>query len=398
MTCKHAPRPGLALRGIVSLAFGLTLVALVACSQAQPIPSPTVRALPSMTSKPTFTPIPSPLPTFTPEEATATTAPTATPLPPTLTATPTPAPTGTADPSLSPLTGLHVSDPGLLARRVLAVRIGNDPIIRPQEGLGQADIVYEEVMDGWTVTRFTALYLESSPTRVRPIRSARLSSLQIAPQYDAALVHTGASDRIRWLLSKASFVNLDEFFHPKPFSVLGGYDWRGRFYTSVERLHSYLNERGLEATAPIKGYTFDLQAPAGQPAASIHIPYPSSSLVDWRYEPTTGRYMRLVQGQPHLEGLTKEQITADNVIILYAEHKKTDIVEDTNGATAIDIVLTGSGRAQLCRDGVMVECRWVQKAANELIQYYDNDGKLVPLRPGKTWIQLVPTDYSLTIN
>jgi len=40
----------------------------------------------------------------------------------------------------------------------------------------------------------------------------------------------------------------------------------------------------------------------------------------------------------------------------------------------------------------------VQKAANELIQYYDNDGKLVPLRPGKTWIQLVPTDYSLTIN
>jgi hypothetical protein len=95
------------------------------------------------------------------------------------------------------LTGLRVEDPALIRRRVLAARIGNDPNIRPQDGLGLAEIVYEEVMDGWTVTRFTALYLASEAERIRPLRSARLSGLAIAPQYDAVYVHTGASDRVR---------------------------------------------------------------------------------------------------------------------------------------------------------------------------------------------------------
>jgi hypothetical protein len=104
-----------------------------------------------------------------------------------------------------------------------------------------------------------------------------------------------------------------------------------------------------------------------------------------------------VQGEPHLDGLTGEQLAADNVIVFYAEHKKTDIVEDSLGNTAIDIVMTGSGRAQICRDGVVIEGRWVQSAANEPIQYYDQGGKVIPLRPGNTWIQLVPQDYDVAI-
>jgi hypothetical protein len=323
--------------------------------------------------------------------------PTLTPVPP----TPTEVPVPTLDPAISPLTGLHVSDPSLLRQRVLAARIGNDPEIRPQEGLGLADIVYEEVMDGWMITRFTALYLDNNVTRIRPLRSARLTSLYITPQYDAALVHTGASDKIRWLISQASFVDLDQFFHPEPYGILAGYDWRGRMYTSVEKIREYLKKRGQERDTPIKGYTFDSTPPpdpvGGQPASAIHIPYPRAAVVDWAYDAASHRYMRSVQGKPHLEGLTQEQIAAENVIIFYAEHKKTDIVEDSLGSTAIDIVMTGSGRALVCRDGVMIEGRWIQVAPGELIQYYDANGKLIPLRPGKTWIQLVPTDYEVII-
>jgi len=296
------------------------------------------------------------------------------------------------------LTGLRVDDPAKLKRRVLAVRIGNDPQIRPQEGLGLADIVYEEVMDGWTITRFTALYLDSDAERIRPIRSARLSSLAIAPQYDAALVHSGASDKIRWLISQAKFVDLDQFFHEAPYGMLEGYDWRGRAYTSTAKLHEYLKRKGWERETPIAGYVFDVAAPLGQPATSIHIPYPKSSVVDWAYDSTSGRYLRSVQGQPHLEALTQQQIAAENVIILYTEHKKTDIVEDSLGSTAIDIVLEGSGKAQVCRNGVVIEARWERKATGDLIRYYDDaQGREIPLKPGRTWIQLVPTDYAVTI-
>jgi hypothetical protein len=391
---RPGPEP---LRGsLLGLALCLALLTLAACNKPGPAPTRGVEVLPTATQtlQPTFTPEPSSTPTDEP-----TTVPTKTPLPPTPTVLPTvtPTPTPTVAENTSPLTGLLVDDRALLNRRVLAFRIGNDPNIRPQEGLGLADVVYEEIMDGWTVTRFTALFQESSAERVRPLRSARLSSLAIAPQYDAALVHTGASDRIRWLLSQAHFVNLDQFFVPQPFGVLEGYDWRGRMYSSVTAVHGYLQKQGLERDKPINGYTFASQVPAGQPAVSINIPYPASSRVAWQYEAATGRYLRSVEGQPHLEALTQKQIAAQNVIIFYAEHKATDIVEDTNGATAIDIVMSGSGRAQVCRDGVVVECQWVQKAPGELIQYYDNAGKLIPLKAGKTWIQLVPTDYKVSI-
>jgi hypothetical protein len=373
-------------------ALSLCLVLLILVGCAAPEITPTAAA-PTYTPKPTFTTVPTQAPSATLPPPTATLAPTATPVP----ATPTVTPTPTQDPNLSPLTGLPVEDPATIKRRVLAVRIGNDPNIRPQEGLGLADLVYEEIMEGYTITRFTALFLESEAERLRPIRSARLSGLYIVPQYDAAYVHSGASDGVRWRLSQVKWLNLDEFFHSQPYRILEGYDWRGRMYTSTELLRTYLKQKGLERDERIKGYTFSSTAPSGTAATSIHVPYPSSSVVDWSYDPAQGRYLRQVQGQPHMERLTNEQIAASNVIMLYAEHKKTDIVEDTLGSTAIDIVILGSGRAQVCRDGVVIEGRWSQPSEGALVEFYDAAGQIIPLKPGKTWIQLVPPDAKVTI-
>ncbi len=328
------------------LALCLVVVALAACGGKDPEPT-TVAQNPGSQSEATLTPIPTDKPTLVP---TATSRPTNTP-----TATPVPEPT--KDPAINPLTGLRVEDPSILDRRPLAMRIGNDPIIRPQEGMSFADVVYEEIMEGWTVTRFTAILYGEEAERVRPLRSARLSSLSIAPQYDAALVHTGASDKIRWFISQATFVDLDQFYVPSPYHVLPGYDWRGRMYTSTDEIHDYLEFQGLERGEPIVGYTFDEDVPEGSAAMSVSIPYPSRSAVAWTYDPEIGEYKRSVAGVRHLDGLTGEQLTADNVIILYCEHKSTNIVEDSLGSTAIDIVLEGEGRAQVLRDGVVIEAR-----------------------------------------
>jgi len=374
------------------LLIALLVALMVGCATPEPTPM-APEPMPVKTAKPTFTPLP--LPTITPLPEPTNTPdmiePTQMPLPPT------PLPTATLDPNVSPLTGKAVSDPSLLNRRVLAVRVGNDAVIRPQDGLSQADIVYEEIMEGWTLTRFTALYLDHDPERIRPLRSARLSSLAIAPQYDAALVHSGASDEIRWRIAQASFVDLDQYFHAEPYGVLDGYDWRGRMYTSGEAVHQYLRQNGLERDSAIEGYSFSAEPVQGDIAEKIHIPYPDLCIVDWEYSSDQGVYSRFVQGEPHLDGMTGEQLTADNVILLYAEHKKTDIVEDSLGSTAIDIVLEGQGHAQICRNGVVVEAEWRRVASDRPIQYYGDSGELIPLKPGQTWIQLVPTDYEVQI-
>ncbi|HUV94544.1 MAG TPA: DUF3048 domain-containing protein, partial [Anaerolineae bacterium] len=162
--------------GILGMILAIALLVLVACNDQgesisdEEMSTLVAKALPTHTPRPTFTPVSTdtPVPTAT---NTATAMPTSVPI----TSTPTEVPTATPDPRINPLTGLRVSDPALLRRRVLAVRIGNDPSIRPQEGLAGAEIVYEEIMDGWAVTRFTALYLANEAERLRPIRSARLT-------------------------------------------------------------------------------------------------------------------------------------------------------------------------------------------------------------------------------
>ena len=368
--------------------LGLLLV-LSGCSGGSPSPT----AVSTKTPKPTFTPMRpiSALPTETP-------SPTPTIIFPAPTLTPVPTPT--PDPHINPLTGLRVEDPAALQRRAIHARIGNDPIIRPQEGLGAADVVYEDIMDGWALTRFTAVFLSEDPLRIRPLRSARLVSLELAPQYDAALVHTGASDPIRFKLSESDICDLDEYFNSKPYSVLEGYDWRGRFYTDSQRIHDYLMEKGWETSGPSEGFVFSTEGsspPGGAPASTVHVPYPKLCVVDWTFDSERGSYLRQVQGAPHTDGNTGEQIAAANVIILYARHDATDIVEDTLGNTAIDIVLRGEGRVQVCRDGVLIEGKWQRDELKEFARFLGNDGSPIPLKPGKTWIQLVPVDYEVEI-
>src|SRR5207237_8366910 len=86
---------------------------------------------------------------------------------------------------VNPLTGLPVDDPAVLQRRPLAVKISNAPVlVRPQAGIGDADLVFEHLTEG-RLTRFTAVFWTHTPPRVGSIRSARLIDLEIATIYTA---------------------------------------------------------------------------------------------------------------------------------------------------------------------------------------------------------------------
>lgn len=329
--------------------------------------------------------------TFTPETASPTRVPTDTVAP---TDTPTPAATATPtpNPNVNPLTGLPADDPAVLNRRPLLVRVGNDPVARSiQAGLSEAEVVYEEIMDGWGVTRYTAVYLAAEPEVIRPVRSARLVNIQLALQYDGALAHSGASDPIRLRISQAPFVDLDEFFHSTPYTYGQG-DWRTRLYTTAPRLRDYLERQGLEEDVDLAGWHFDATPPADSvPADVIYIPYPNGA-VTWRYNSSTDLYERFVDGARSVDANNGEQIAVANVIGLYTEHGQTDIVEDSLGTTAIDIRMMGEDPLELYRDGVLVEGTWRRSEASELTQFYTEDGDPLQLKPGQSWIEVLPTN------
>jgi hypothetical protein len=316
-----------------------------------------------------------------------------TPIPPTNTPVPTIPPRPENE---NPLTGMLVDDPAVLQRRPVHVRVGNDPGARPQVGLSDADLVYEEVVEWW-VTRFTAIYLSRAPQMVAPIRSARLINTQLTQQYDAALINSGGSDGVRWELSQLPIVNLDEYFWPKPYFYRENQGWQTRLAVDLVAVHQLMENEGMTASRLLRGFTFSDEPMGGNPAQTISIPYPQrTSQTEWRYEPDSKRYLRWVSGQPMIDFANDLQISAANVIVYYADHLPTEIVEDSNGATSIRIIVNGEGRAQVFRDGVVIEGLW-RAEGTQTPQFVFPNGEPIPLKRGNSWIAVVPTDYEVSV-
>ena len=121
-------------------------------------------------------------------------------------------------------------------------------------------------------------------------------------------------------------------------------------------------------------------ASGGSPAARIDLPIrPGVTDVSYAYD-GAGR-----------------QLAAANVLVIYATHTETDIVEDSLGSRSIQIDLSSGGRAQLLRDGQVYEGAWSRPDAHAFFDLTDTSGQPLLLKPGVTWVQIVPADFAVTI-
>ncbi len=70
---------------------------------------------------------------------------------------------------MAALTGEAI-EAGSLSRPPLSAKIDNHPSARPQVGLDEADIVFEELVEGG-LTRYVAVWHSSLPAEIGPVRS-----------------------------------------------------------------------------------------------------------------------------------------------------------------------------------------------------------------------------------
>ena len=306
-----------------------------------------------------------------------------------------PAPGGT-----NPLTGLDLPG-GRAGQRPVIVCINNDYAARPQFGTSQADVVYEYLMEGYGITRFSAVYYGSDVGTVGPIRSARLINYYMGGLYDAGLVCSGASDAVRYSLKfEAPFpymdIDLDDPSNAR-YSVSIGSDYRTRLRTDTSKLHRWLADWGVEKPASIRGFTFGNLPGGGAPATSISIPYPraTGSQVSYVYDAGSGRYLRSLGGAAHVDGNTGAQLGLENVIVQVVTHEATNIVEDSLGSTSIRLNLFGSGSAILFRDGQAFVGTWRSDSRGDTPRFYDAQGNEIALKPGRSWISVVPDSYTI---
>ena len=120
-----------------------------------------------------------------------------------------PAPTTTTTRALPPpsancpLTGAPAPGGAVPARPALAVKIGNYSGDRPSAGLNQADVVFEEPVEG-AYTRLVAVFHCQSASLVGDMRSAREPDVAILSQLSHPLFfHAGGIDPVLNLLAEA---------------------------------------------------------------------------------------------------------------------------------------------------------------------------------------------------
>ena len=304
--------------------------------------------------------------------------------------------------ALSPLTGLPIS-PERLTQRPFLVCIPSDIPARPQYGLSQADIVYEYLVDGYSITRLTGVFHGQDVPDIGPIRSARLVNFYLGYLYNGAVMCSGASDFIRRLLREvAEFpyfdIDLDNSTGRLPYSYIQGTGLT-RFHTNTLGVRQWLQDFLREQPIDLQGFVFQAEVPPGSPATYVKIPWPvvSSSWVEYRYNPQSGLYDRYMGGVPHMDANTGAQIQTANIIVQYVPHQNTFLVEDSLGNLSLDQDIFGSGRAVIFRNGRSYDGTWSVDALGGLPRFTAHDGQDIPLAPGASWIALVPEGYLLTV-
>ncbi len=71
-------------------------------------------------------------------------------------------------------------------------------------------------------------------------------------------------------------------------------------------------------------------------------------------------------------------------------------MEDSNGATSIHIIVNGEGRAQVFRNGVVIEGLW-RSDGTQTPEFVFSNGEPIPLKRGNSWIEVVPPDYEVLV-
>ena len=303
---------------------------------------------------------------------------------------------------VNPLTGLKVDNPTILDRRPMVVKISNaPPMVRPQAGIGEADIVYEHYAEGG-LTRFSAIFYDQLPERVGSIRSARLIDYELMPMYKALLVYSGASNGVNAVNDGSDFK--DRLY----MGILFGAPYYFRdeqieaphnLFANLSAITQMATGEGKNGRPDLQGMAFLQDIPPGESGSGlgVDVRYIATS-VQWQYDPERGVYRRFSDNQPHYDALTEQQVTADNVVILFAEHSFTDIVESEfqgRKSYSIQVKLWFEGDAMLLRDGKIYVCRWWRPTREDMVRLLTRDGQLLYLKPGNTWFQVVRTPNTM---
>lgn len=289
-----------------------------------------------------------------------------------------------------PLTAAVAPDGADLTRRTIGVKVENTAEARPQAGLNSADQVYEEVVE-YGITRFLALYQSRLPEDVGPVRSARPVDARILPQYNKpVLAYSGAISDVNKLVKDAGIQGETEDT-PGVYHRIRKKKPPHNLYTDG---HAIVEQADPPSGPPPKSLivsenstTGDLSATAVQ---GVDLPFSEMEDAKWSWQAESGKWLRS-EGRDQALLDSGERIATENIVVLSVEEESTPYV-DVNKVPVPNWKISGSGAAVALSGGKKIKCKWIRASANDQFALVETGGRSIALPPGRTWIELMPSD------
>lgn len=286
-----------------------------------------------------------------------------------------------------PLTGLPITDPAAAARVALVVKIDAHPEARPQSGLNQADIVFEENVEQYT--RFAAVFQTNAPDPVGPIRSGREQDVQLLGSLNKPIfAWSGGNPGVTQVINSSDFVVANVQTNARQASR----SFRSGDKKVPHNLYAYGS--GLFTMAP-EGATPPPQqfqylqageAAAGASSAGVELKMDGGLKVRWDYDSKSGTYLRFQDGTAHNDAALG-QVNSTNVVVLVVDYVQSSIYAPSPIAQTL-----GTGEVYAFTAGKLVHGTWTRDDRLKPFTLTADDGTPIRLTPGRTWVELARVD------
>ncbi|MBQ8625261.1 MAG: DUF3048 domain-containing protein [Agathobacter sp.] len=294
----------------------------------------------------------------------------------------------------NPLTGEFNLTDGAVGKRPIAVMINNINKAMPQYGIAEADIIFEIPVEGY-LTRFMAVYADyTQMPKICSIRSCRPYFPAIAKGFDAVYVYCGMADVIKDYVNS---LDIDVFNGGRNHGGLfardqerrnAGYALEHTMYFDGTGIVEAMEKRKLRSdiVSEKEGNAFlfnegdELVRPEGENCTVVEIDF-GAAKATLTYDLDTNTYLKELNGNPQVDGVTGTQLAFTNVFVLettittadYGIHKDVD----WHGGTGYYV-----------SNGAVQEITWSKKDEESSLKFYDVDGNELAINRGKSYIAI----------
>jgi hypothetical protein len=288
---------------------------------------------------------------------------------------------------VAPLTGLAYPKRLLKNRSALTIKIDNTPQAHPQFGVQDADVVYEEIVEGG-ITRLAAIFNSHVPSIVGPVRSVRRTDREIVFPIGGIFAFSGGAEYAVKSIETAPVKLYDQ-------SNAGSSMYRDPSRPAPHNLLAngvLLMAKDGKPRPPPALFTYlagkkTFQGPA---VRAFTVGFESGFAATYDWNTATKSWDRSIFGAPDVsaEGV---RLSPKNVIVMTVNY--------VGGVGVIDSYaqLVGTGPVAVFSQGRVERGTWSRANLRQRTIYKNAQGRIIDLTPGQTWVELMSTGESVSV-